>query len=202
VAGVSIAIQAHPSRREHVDELVRALGPDVTVAWARPPFATTTDWRPIWRTKREAMLMGEASGAPFHCVLQDDVVLVPHFRERLEALVDLGPYAIYMLFFRMKRAYAALNGAAQSAMAAGTGGFATRRGPILGPGLVFSRDAINDIVRFGDRDPGMDGDDDRMRRWVRASRRQVFIAIPSLVDHRGDQSLIGHAGRRVAWQFA
>lgn len=199
MGNVSIAIQAHPARRPWVEALVTELGPEVRVAWAEPPYATATDWRPIWRTKRAALIAGLDRDAPFHCVLQDDAVLAPDFVARLERLVDAGPF-LYMLFFRKKRAYPAINKLADLML--GDGGFVTTSGPILGPGLVFPRATIAPIVAFGDADPGLDGDDDRIRRWVRATGHPVYVPLPSLVDHREGRSLIGHPDGRQAWRFA
>lgn len=192
---VSFAVMAHPRRRHQAERLAAELG-DAPIAWAQPPWAKKGDWTPIWRTRRAALRLH--TDAPFHCIVQDDAILAPGFRERVEQLVTAGEY-LYGLFFRKKRRYRGINVLADTAQASGS--FVSRRGPILGVGLVFPVAWIDDLVTFGDRDPGTDGDDDRIRRWLHERGYSVCYPIPSLVDHQAGPSLIGNAAGRVAWRF-
>lgn len=190
---VSIAIMAHPTRGPWVAELIAQLG-DVPVAWATPPWATKADRGPCWRTKREALLMH--TDAPFHCVIQDDAVPCPDFAARLEELVELGDH-VYGLFYRHKRTWPDAIARARVAFRHGRGYFAHNN--ILGPGVVVPTHLIADLIAFADEQDPTEGDDDRMKLWLRSRGLQTMFALPSLVDHRVGPSFIGHPTHRVAW---
>lgn len=188
---VSFAIMAHPSRRRYVDQLVAEVG-DMPIAWAEPPFAEPGFREPVWRTQRAALLMH--TDAPWHCVLQDDVLPCPDFRARVEELVHGDQ--LFMLFYRHKRTWKKVN------RVAGLGQDFTMRGGLLGPALVFPTERIDDLIAFCDQmDPGL-GSDDRIKVWARERGVDTYVPIPSLVDHRVGPSLVGHPESRVAWRVA
>lgn len=193
---VTFAVMAHPRRQAWAKALARQLE-DAPIVWATRPWATRGDWSPIWRTRRAALAL--AGEAPFHCIVQDDALLAPGFLERVRALVEHGDY-LYGLFYRHKRSYQSLIDVARRAEARGY--FVSGAGPILGVGLVIPAGWTRDLMEFGDADPGRDGDDDRIRRWMRARGHDVLYPIPSLVDHREGRSTIGNADGRRAWRFA
>ncbi len=194
---VSVAIMAHPDRAAWVTDLQATLGP-VPVAWAEPPYADEDDRSPVWRTCRAALLLH--TDAPFHCVLQDDAVLGHDFTARLERLVEAGEF-IYMLFFRQKRAYQEANALAIASLERGY--FTMRGGPMLGVGLVFPTDRIADLVQFGDGADPVFADDERIKEWAKKRRLTTYVPMPSMVNHRGTESLVGHRiPNRVAWRFA
>jgi hypothetical protein len=187
---VSYSIMAHPSRAAFVAELLAELGP-VPVAWAVPPYAEPGYREPVWRTNRAALLLH--TDAPYHCVLQDDVLLCPDFRTKVEALATED--VLYMLFFRKKRTWRDVNHLADS------GDFRVR-GRLLGPAVVYPTHRIPDVIRFCDRMQPDLGSDDRIKVWARKRRVDTYVPIPSLVDHRVGRSLVGHPERRVAWRVA
>jgi hypothetical protein len=187
---VSLAIMAHPSRAPFVDDLLAELG-DVPVAWSEPPDAEPGFREPVWRTNRAAMQLH--TDAPFHCVLQDDVIPCPDFRRRIEELAT-GDY-LYMLFFRKKRTWRDVNHLADS-------GDFTVRGRLLGPAVIYPTQRIPDIIRYCDKLGTELGSDDRVKRWASKRGVDTYVPIPSLVDHRVGRSLVGHPEHRVAWRVA
>lgn len=192
---VSLAIMAHPSRQAWVDRLIDQL-PEARVAWAQTPYATIDDQAPVWDTRKAALRLADGE---YHCVLQDDVVLCPDFRERLTALCEGLGDRVAMLFYRHKRS--AYPTEVQAAIENRRRGGFTTMGMVLGPGLVFPADRIADLIEHGD-DGSTDGDDPRMQRWAMARGIETWIPLPSLVDHRHGPSLVGHSGWRRAWRFA
>ncbi len=193
---VSLAIMAHPSRAAWVDELQETLG-DVPVAWAQPPYATPHDRGAVWRTCREALLLH--TDAPFHCIVQDDAVLGGDFIDRLERMVEAGDY-LYMLFWRPKQGFPVEYHMAHRARRHGF--FIKDGGSMLGVGMVYPTARIDDLIAFADAEEPSMSDDERVKTWSVARGVQTYVPIPSLVNHRGEVSLVWHGGRRrVAWAF-
>lgn len=188
----SFVVMADPRRRRRALALAEEME-GAPIAWAAPPWATKDDWGPVWRTRRAALLMH--TDAPFHCVVQDDVVLARDFLYRVDRMVEAGDF-LYMLFFRKKRNWPEANKAADVRR-----DFIFANGPLLGPGLVFPTHWIADLIEFCDELDPRWGDDDRMRRWLRARGLSTYIPIPSLVDHAPNGSLIGNGNNRQAWRF-
>lgn len=194
---VSYAIMAHPSRAAWVDELLEQMG-DTPVAWAKPPWATPKHHEPIWRTKREAL---QTHGdTDYHCVIQDDAILCHGFKDRVEAL-EPGD-RVTNLFYRDKRAY---REAARMARLGYDRGYFTA--PVtkytpLGVGVMVPTHHIRDLIAYCDEVDDRGGDDPRMKKWMRARGIELFVPLPSLVDHRISKSLIGHPIQRKAWRFA
>lgn len=194
---VSYAIQAHPSRSAMVADLQSRLGP-VPVAWAAEPYATPYDRGPVWRTFRSALQLH--TDAPFHCVIQDDALPCRDFTERLETLVTAGEF-LYMLFWRPKRSYFTETSQAKRGLRHGY--FIKVSGSMLGVGMAYPTDRIDDLIAFGDTLEPHLSDDERVKVWADDRGIRTYVPIPSLVDHRGDQSLVWQGGRRrVAWRFA
>lgn len=198
MTAVSLAIMAHPSRAAYVAELQAKVGP-VPVAWAEPPFVTSHhDRSAVYRTFRTALLMHD--DAPFHCVIQDDAVPCRGFRARLERLVEAGDY-LYMLFWRPKRAYMAEYREASRSLRRGH--FVKQDGSMLGVGMAYPTDRIPDLIAYADALPPNLSDDQRVKLWHDDRGLSTYVPLPSLVDHRGDDSLVWHGGRRrTAWKFA
>ena len=194
---VSFAIMAHPSRAPLVAELQERLGP-IPVAWAEPPYATPHDRGATWRTCRAALLLH--TDVQFHCVIQDDAVPCADFATRIERLVTAGDY-LYMLFWRRKQGHREEEHAAIRARRVGY--FIKSGGSMLGVGMIYPTHLIDDLVAFGDAQSPEMSDDERVKVWAVERKVQTYVPIPSLVDHRGEESLVWHGGRRrVAWRFA
>jgi hypothetical protein len=188
---VSYAVMAHPSRRRYVRALLRELG-DVPVAWAEPPFAEPGFREPVWRTCRAAMLLH--TDAEFHCVIQDDALPCPDFRDRVEALVERGEY-IYQLFYRNKGSWPEVK------KLAAPGVDFTYRGRLLGPAVVYPTRILPALIDACDAMSTRLGSDDRIKVWAE-QHLDTYVPLPSLVDHRVGRSLVGHPERRVAWRVA
>ena len=68
-------------------------------------------------------------------------------------------------------------------------------GPLYGVANVLPVEHIKDIVRVGDvyRGPSYDR---RLWMWYQAKKIDCYYTWPSLVEHRGDESLMWRAGKR------
>ena len=136
------------------------------------------------------------SDAPYHCVIQDDVVPCSGFSDRVEALAT-GDY-LYMLFYRHKYRGDWRHVTRQALK----GRDFVIRGKLLGPAVIYPTRRIRDCIDTCDPMPDDLGSDDRIKRWAAARGVGTYVPIPSLVDHRVGPSLVGHPERRVAWKLA
>ncbi len=202
----SVAVMAHPSRRDMVATLLESLPLGTPVAWADKALVTRADRRAVWRAKAAAFRM--ADDRPFHLVLQEDVELAPRFWERLDGHLQRGgDSVVYALHYRttgsdQTRATVAR---AQAARDAGGDHFFPDLGYIRGQGIVVPSRMIPSLLRRGHQLSERDWrlwDDQVVAAWLKRHQIRTYAPLPSLVEHIGGaQSMVGYTGERRAWWF-
>lgn len=179
----------HPSRAHHLDYLVERLGGIVPVAIDRGLG--------VWDTRRRAMLAGLELGAAWHLVVQDDAILCAGFVDRVaDYLEHLEPCAV-SLYFGRRQAFAEI---AERGLESGSIVL-----PRLHWGLAVAlpTSLLAEAVAFCDRLEDVPQDDARLSTFLRLHSIPVRYPIPSLVDHRAGESLVGDPGTgRHAAYFA
>ncbi len=191
---LSISIMAHPSRKEWVEGLVASLG-NVPVSWDYGDG--------VWANCRRAWQMHDPE-AIWHLVLQDDAILCRDFRRMAERfLVANAPLgcAVSFYFGRTRMDPEEIERAERD-------GEIVREWLRWGLAVCLPVGVIPAMIESGDKDSnlGSDGkaypDDTRIARFLKRMGMPVVYPIPSLVDHREGESLVGDPGRgRRAWRF-
>lgn len=194
---LSAAIMAHPKRAAMVDDLLGRLDRDVPVVWDQ-----VND-----RHETGARAMGAFDPAcTHHLVLQDDVVPCRDLLAGAEAAIAATPGDVPVVFYTgsvrpfrrdIERAVRRAHAAAAS--------WITMRGIYWGPAVALPTSHIAEMLEWYDGPEGgwVTNYDRRMSVWWAQREAIVWYSRPSLVDHRGDESLVGHPGReRRAHMFA
>lgn len=188
---VSAAVMAHPKRADLVSDLLRRLDREVPVVWDEINDRHDTGLR---------ALAAFDPSATHHLVIQDDALpcrdllasveralewvpaghpacfylgRVKPFRERIDALVSVADGASWLRF----------------------------EGPYWGPCVAVPTANLPALVDWWSTAPAqrITNYDRRISRWHRSRGLDCFYSWPSLVDHRGDESLIsGHVALRHA----
>lgn len=187
---LSIAVMAHPKRADLVPDVLAHLG-DVPVVWDRH------DNR--WDTGRRALLAYDPQ-ASHHLVVQDDAVLCRDFvagaREAISHTPGDSPVCFYLGACRPRKNAVKL--AVRQAHAKRMS-WTLMSGPLWGQAIATPTSAIDEMVAWCD-DLDIDNYDTRQTHWWRMKERLCWYTVPSLVDHRGVESLV--PGRTVAGRFA
>jgi len=170
---------AHPSREKYIPYLLEKLG-DVPVIYDQK--------NNIWDTCRRAWLAIDKS-AEYGLVIQDDAIVCDNFHERAEALLDgdfvYSFFAGHLLATRVRHAI-------------------NRKKRYVESGQIFNEIAlcmrtshIDGMVRFCDEREAQTDQD--ISKWARACRIKIRYTIPSLIDHRDEESLFQKNYNRPAW---
>lgn len=176
---LSIVIMAHPERAKYIPYLKERLG-DVPVVYDEKSN--------IWDTCRRAWLAIDRS-AEYGVVIQDDAIVCDNFRERAEALLqdDLiySFFAGHLLSERIRHAESKGRGFVES-------------GQIFNEiALCMRTSHIDDMIKHCDTMEAQT--DQEISRWARLHRIKVRYPIPSLIDHRDDESIFQRNYNRPAW---
>lgn len=187
---ISLAVMAHPSRRDFVDQLLPLLDREAEVVWDQR--------NDRWDTGRRSLLAFD-SAATHHLVIQDDAIPCRDLVAGAEKMVEHSedhPVGLYM--GRQDPKLKALAGQIEEA------GWIAHEGPWWGPGLVIPTEHIPELVAWGDEHPEIPNYDRRITRWYRQAGIACWYSCPSLVDHRPDHvSLVPgrNSTGRVAARF-
>ena len=198
---LSVAIMAHPKRRERAEQLEREL--------AAMPFTTVgivynekgeevTPHEREWHTGERSLRFGIGKGE-WHLVVQDDAVLTPNFYENvLGAIQALPQKTLISLYTGQARPWPQrITHAVNKAI---DGDWLRFWMLLWGVGLVIPTDHIEPMLEFveGRTEPY----DTRVGMFYNRNMMPVYYTMPSLVDHNDDTaSLLGHGilpGARVA----
>jgi hypothetical protein len=187
---LSVSVMAHPSRAELVDDLLERIGP-VPVTWDKVNDRHDTGIR--------AMEAHDPT-CTHHLVIQDDALpcadLLAGIEKALVHVPDGHPASFYLGKVRPFRR------AVQQAVDRCTDdvSWVVMDGIYWGPAIVVPTDTIEDLAAWY-RGPGKrtTNYDRRVSRWFEREGRRCWYSWPSLVDHRGDDSLVtGRRGTRRA----
>ena len=185
MASLSVAIMAHPKRAGMVDELVGWLDRPAEVVWDRINDRHDTGARAM-----EAF----DPAATHHLVVQDDVVpcrdLIAGAERALEHVPDGAPASLYVGKVRpfrpeVERAVKRAKGSAS---------WIVMRGIYWGPAIIVPTGIIPEMVGWFRSPKGeqVQNYDRRISSWFarHGGNPGCWYSWPSLVDHRGHESLV------------
>ncbi len=185
---LTISIMAHPSRTEHFDYLKNKLG--------EIPFSVD-DGIGLWENCKRAWLMFENYEpiGDYHLVLQDDAIIGNNFIERAERVI-LEAKGRPVSFYYGKRGNLAVEAKNGVKM-----GYVIAERPRWGLAIALPTNLIKKMIEFGDK-MDIPQDDARIGNFIQKNKLGVYFPIPSLIDHRLGESLVGDPGRgRQAYKF-
>lgn len=171
---LSVAVMAHPKRKQWIPGLLEDLGRG-TVVWDRK--------NDRWDTGRRSLLAFDPQ-ATHHLVIQDDAVvsrdLVPAVEEALR-YSGQHPVSLYV-GKRRPNTHLVVEMVAQAQKRGHS--WIYMRGPLWGPAIVLPVADIPHVVAWGDAHPEIPNYDLRIADYYSQHRVDCLYTVPSLVDHR------------------
>lgn len=191
---VSFAIMAHESRKKWFPYVRETLG-DVPILVDKGKKGDPENIG-IWQNCRRSWLAYDPK-AEFHFVLQDDVVLTSNFIDKVQNLTKNGDY-MYNLYLGNR---ARFREPVKKARREGRDHliFKSIHHEIA---LGMRTEKIKEMIEFCDaQNPELDT---VINKYVHHKKMRVYCPVPSLVDHRNDESLHKHnrsfkANRTAIW---
>jgi hypothetical protein len=187
---VSMSIMAVPQRRHHVEYLLSKVG-KIPVAWE--------NGKGIWDTRCRAMLMHEPD-ATHHLVIQDDAIVGRGFKELVDYYVQKYPKYVISLYLGLRdkpnfrtNALPLIEQAVKR----------EREGVVLngiswGVGLIIPTGLIPEIIKdWENSDKLIRHDDTRIGRSMQRRKIPIFCTLPSLLDHRDEESFMNNSEGKV-----
>jgi hypothetical protein len=191
---LSVKIMAHKKRARHIPGLLERLGlTDKDVIWDRRSDR--------WDTGRRAWEAVDQT-ADFGCVLQDDALVPLDFIAGMEkALTYLPERALVSPYTGTRRPSASR--VERAVIEACKAGVSWIRMPSLnwGVGIIAPTDIIDRMLPWCDKQQYPNYDRRIGRYAIDVLGIPTWCTWPSLVDHRDDDSLVGHGQGRKAHQF-
>jgi hypothetical protein len=184
----SIALMCHPRRLQFVTQLMEEI-PDAVVVW--------DENNDMWETGRSAWLKYNAD-LPYHTVIQDDALACKGFMKRLNEVLKTG-YLAYCHFFCTMNHWQYIKQAERGKRE----GKMISRSLRSGVAVTLSVNLIEDMVSFGDgcKYTTRKLYDSRIGSFLYSKGIDIYYPMPSLVDHRDTESLIGSPKDRRAFFF-
>ncbi len=180
---LSVAVMMHPSRERYREYLVERLG-DVAIVM--------DEGGGLWDTCRRAWL-ARPSDSDFHLVLQDDAILCDGFMDRAAEWLDHDSATSF--YFGRRDSYSE---AVRAGLEAGS---VTLPRLHWGLAVCLPTHLIEPMLAYGGS-LDIAQDDARIDRFLRSRGIPVRYPMPSLVDHRIGDSLVGDPGcNRKAFHF-
>lgn len=190
---LSAAIMAHPVRTEAAEQVQAALDRPVEIVYDTEP-EPSRDPRRRWATGRRAWEAHDP-GADWHLVLQDDIEVSADLLAGLEQALDvLGPEGLVSAYTgtgrpdqrNVRRALAVADREGHAWMCT--------RSLNWGPAILLPAETIPDMLRWCSHSSKSRANYDyRIGVWARDRMRwRTWYTVPSLVEHRGLPSLVGH----------
>jgi hypothetical protein len=164
---------AHPERKKFIPYLKEMLG-DVPVVWDQK--------NNIWDTCRRAWLAQDPA-CEYGLVIQDDAVICKNFRRKAERILAVKRpqdyiysfYAGHLLTSRIGKAIRDKEDFVISSMI------------VNEVALAMRTEHIEPMVKFCDERQSTTDQD--ITKWAHQKRLPIYYTVPSLVDHRDDESL-------------
>ena len=190
---VDVKIMAHPVRRPYVEELLDQLDRDVEVVWDSQP-RPSRDPRQRWRVARRAWLSMDQE-ADWGLVLQDDAVVCQDLVAGVEKALDhIGTEGLASFYTGTGRPDQENVQRALATAAEGGHSWLSTRSLNWGVAICAPIPTIRDMVRWSSH-PGRGAwkTDYRVGVYYRdVAHYRTWYTAPSLVEHRGVPSLVGH----------
>lgn len=186
---ISIAVQAHPDRREMAEALSASL-PGSEIVYDPDPASAL---RSPWRTYRAA-LESTPAGATHRLIVQDDTEAVPNLVEALGRIVQTMPTQTLALFIAGGPRYAAR--LLYQACSRGDRYAAMPTKPwVPVVATMYPAAIIPRILAFVDEQNWKESfcsDDEIIGRALTALGEPLYATVPSLVEHYDEvESLLG-----------
>jgi hypothetical protein len=191
MASIVYLVQHHPSRKESVKRLVSVIPEAVLIT------DEVSDPPDPWRGYRKCI-----AAIPEHsthaCILQDDAIPCEGFAAATEKIASANPNTPVCLFL--------------GAFPAATAGRVRRSGAsvryvALGPSsfvplvcVLWPTYVARQFLDWSSTARGMTrADDGNAARWVRATKQQIVVAVPSIVQHDDDQPSVKGGRDHKPW---
>lgn len=196
MATLSVAVAAHPKRRDMVDELLTRLGHD---AWA-----VMDNHDDEWDTHKRAWQSWRTKMATHHLVLQDDALPCPDLLPAVETAVDnLPENSVVSLYFGNAKNHPKIKRAVERADEHDAAWIITP-GTWWGVGIIIPTNLIPGMLDYCTK--RREVYDRRLSIWCEhgpGGPYPVYSPWPSLVDHLDVDSLVrpGRPPGRRAYRF-
>lgn len=194
---VSVAVMAHPARRDLVHNLLERLGEDVPVSWD-PHAEPSRDKQRRWMVGAGAWTMHDQK-ADWHIVLQDDAKVCDQFIDvATNALRKINGVAAASWYYGDHPPFLDIESDVRLTSSRGSWVYSTKLhsglGIVLPTGII--PDMLNSCYRMS-----MLTYDMRISQYLRKNKFSVGYWLPCLVDHLQVPSLLGHMAVRKAVSF-
>ena len=191
---VSVAVMAHPRRTSQVVDLLGALDRPARVAWDRCNDRHDTGIRAL-----EAF----DPDCSHHLVVQDDALVCRDLVAGIDAALAFVPDGAPLVGYvgRVKPFRREIE---RLVAQAGDASWLRMPGIYWGPAIVVPTEHIGEIAAWWQSRAAqkITNYDRRLSAWYQAHGIDAWYPWPSLVDHRGDESLVeGHGAGRRAHRF-
>lgn len=202
---VAFGIMGHPSRAQWIKELTGELMIPLGITLPPLPCPIKANWCPgvtldersegCWPTARRALLTASRPKDCTHFVLiQDDAIPCSAFvDEACRAIAHRPDAPIISFFARHRDDFNPLPKTSWIEVDCCDTALA----------ICIRQDLIADFVGWADRHViATTADDHRYSMWLLWTNRKAYFTVPSLIDHRPGESLLGHPPGRKATMFA
>jgi hypothetical protein len=181
---LSVSIMAHPQRAGFIDGLREKLGP-VPVSF--------DEGIGIWENCKRSWRL-HPMDSEYHTVIQDDAIVCDHFQSMaVSAIRDArsvtGSDWPALSFFFGKRKM--MQEVAKKGL---RDGHITKSMLHWGLAVCLPVRLIDEMIAYGDK-LKIKQDDARISKFLLSRKIPVYYPMPSLVDHRIGESLVGDPGR-------
>jgi hypothetical protein len=174
---------AHPKRREWAEELAAQI--PATITWDEKNDRHDTGLKAI---------KAHGVNVTHHCVVQDDAIIVPNFREVVEELIKYpDPESPISLYYGGKGKTSSLHASAHDLAMKHNASWLVRKGPIWGPAIVYPVSTIPALVEYFEKSI-VENYDRRVMYYYQSINQDCWYTVPSIVEHRAEDnpSLCGH----------
>jgi hypothetical protein len=178
---LSAAIMAHPKRADMVERLQSELDRPVPVVWDEINDRHDTGIRAV---------QAADPNATHHLVIQDDVAPCRDLLTSIEAALAHVPDGCPASFY-LGRVQPFRQQVTRVTRAAGDASWIVMDGVYWGPAIVVPAASVPDLVAWwshGGR--RITNYDRRLSGWFESQNLRCWYSWPSLVEHRGDESLV------------
>lgn len=185
---ISGAVMTHPERERQARRLAAALALDRIVLDPDPGLG---------RSPLRTSLAGWGSipeGYTHQLLVQDDIAAPGELLGLLPALVERHPDAVLAFYANWDSRNGAMTRLAALAGAAWAHAVPEEYTPTL---AVVLPTTLARAYVSGVREDGSGEDDEALAAFLRATGRSALISVPNLVEHLGDESLVGNGFQGV-----
>lgn len=184
---------AHSSRERYFEHLKEKLG-DV-------PFFIDKAGEEIgvWENCKRAWLAYDPK-ADYHVVIQDDAIVCNNFKERAEAFIEKFHAERRSFNFFFAKNTGNVRNRVENTTA--DQGYIRRPRNAWGVAICIPTKNIPAMIEYCEKYVKIPQDDVRIGKYLFFARHDIIYPIPSIVDHRDEDTLVGALNRgRHAYKF-